>query len=170
MAGEDFTYTPDDILAFFDKEPGYHCKFIYTMVAPGKRTWKASGWKTESAAKTMIYAMYHKKIPHHFAYIKFYKKDKDQGPFALVAGKTNLGNPDFDFSIDGTSKTKRGDKARRHLKNHTYDWEPLEVLVVWKDGQAMGRKDGENQRWGKQSRLALEVESEIKRHFGLFSS
>lgn len=177
---ESRTFTREEVESLLG-ERGYHCDPIDTLVKPGKSTWKESGYK-QAVAQQEIYNMNKRKIPYHFAYIKFYITKEGYGPFALVAGKTNLGGPDFYFDLSKTKKDerpleeiladkrKRGDKAKQFLLHTDGHWYTQEVLVVWQDGQALDKIETENQRFGRQARWAETVEADIGGLFGLFKS
>lgn len=152
------------------KKCGYCYKFMNTLVSPRECKWE---YGKGAASQKVIRKEYEGKIPYHFAYIKFYEEDGEQ--FALVAGKTNFGTLDFDFSLKITSSTEKGDQARCFLrdKKRTKEgctWYCQKVLAVWKEGQALERKDEESQRYGPQAIEAEEVERDIGGLFGLWGS
>lgn len=178
---ESRTFTCEEVVCLV-RERGYHCKPINTLVAEGKSTWKESGYKNEGAAQKEIRDTNKEEIPYHFAYVKFYTTKEGYGPFALVAGKTNLGGPDFYFDLSKikkderpleeilADKRKRGDKAKQFLLHTDGYWYTQEVLVVWQDGQALEKIETENQRFGPEARWAETVEADIGGFFGLFKS
>lgn len=191
------TLTVDDIKALVDflnktleDKEKYHADEIETLVRNSgwsekdcAYTWDASGL-TAVEARKKIHKQYRKKIPYHFAYIKFYTIESAEGtqdPFALVAGKTNLGpkgeNPDFEFSLK--IESKKGDRAKRFLLDHDgHRWSCPMVLAIWRDGQKReGEKDTndcpveeQDRLNGPEAILAERVESDIGGLLGLFSS
>lgn len=177
---ESRAFTREEVKCLVRKR-GYHCEPIDTLVAEGKSTWKESGYK-QDVAQQKIYNKNKRKIPYHFAYIKFYTTKEGYGPFALVAGKTNLGGPDFYFDLSKTKKDerpleeiladkkKRKDKAKQFLLHTDGHWYTQEVLVVWQEGQALGKIETENQRFGPEARWAETVEADIGGFFDLFKS
>lgn len=174
-----------DVIYLIDKKTTYHHAPISTLVPVGANVWP---YRKGADSKRRIRAMYNGMVPYHFAYIKFYTTKEGYGPFALVAGKTNLENPDFDFFTDIASTTKRGDKAKRFLKG----WDPEDpknpkdhrdsvgswycqmVLAVWdaawNDEQEKDEFMEYSPRWSKQDQEARKVEGGIKNLLGLFSS
>lgn len=174
---ESMTFTRRQV-EYLLRKCGYRYKLIDTLVKPGKSTWKESGYESEEAAQKEIRDTNEGKIPYHFAYIKFYKVKNRKGPYALVAGKTNLGAPDFYFVLKGKSvrgKEKKlviaemgKDKAKAFLEeeHEGRKWYSHRVLVVWsKDQEELEKCDVE-----KEINLALSVEADIGGLFGLFYS
>lgn len=186
---EDHTFTWEQVVELLDRY-GYRHKTIHTLVDPGQDTWLASDFKSQEGALKKIREMYEGEIPFYFTYIKFYKSADGSGPFALVAGKSNLGdethpeNPDFEFEIHSCKKSssgdcqgcqrKRKDKAKRWLgcPDHPGEWYAPRVLAVWETGQELWRNPGDvNLRvQSPQARHALAVEEKIRDLFGLFKS
>lgn len=163
---ESQTFTWDQVIELLERY-GYNHKTIHTLVDPGQCTWLASGFKNENAAKNKIREMYEGEIPFHFAYIKFYERDGQR--FAIVAGKTNLDRPDFEFTKEITATTEEGDQAKRILSD---PWYCQRVLAVWETGQELWRMpdDVDLRIPGPQAKRALAVETKIKDLFGLLSS
>lgn len=151
---------------------GYQCKWTNTLVDPDKSTWVESSCGSQTAAQNQIRKRNKGKIPYHFAYIKFYRLENGKGPYALVAGKTNLGDHDFDFEvIEGTDEkliiAEMGkDKAKAFVgeKAKGRKWHTHRVLVVWHKDQKMSEESDEA------ANFALTVEADIGGLFGLFKS
>lgn len=176
---ESKTFTLKQVETLLDK-CGYRHKPMDTLVAEGKTTWKESGYKSEEVAQAEICKTNKGEVPYHFAYIKFYN-EKGKGPYALVAGKTNLGAPDFSFVIKEVD-VKSGDeklffaemgkdKAKAFLGEEKKErsWYCQMVLAVWpKDQKEFGEPDEENKR-GMEN-LAFSVEADISGLFGLYFS
>lgn len=156
---------------------GYCHRFVYTFVPVGQSCWSRKPNKGKSPQEK-IFACHHDKIPGHFAYIKFYKTARGEGPFALVAGKTNLGNPDFDFRLhlvesDGKSLEEMSkDWAKHFLLRTEGSWYCQGVLAVWKTDQKLWSRpeDIDQRKQGPQYERAKEVEGEVQKLLGLFSS
>lgn len=151
---------------------GYRCEWIDTLVDPDKSTWVESSCGGQKAAQSEICKRNKGKIPYHFAYIKFYRIENGKGPYALVAGKTNLGDPDFGFEvIEGTDEkliiAEMGkDKAKGFVgeKDKGRKWYTHRVLVVWHKDQELPEESD------KAANFALTVEADIGGLFGLFYS
>lgn len=164
------SFAAEDIREILD-QLGYHFEWLDTQVTTG-HTWKESGLTKSAAQEKIRETTEALKIPYQFTYIKFYKTKGGHGPFALVAGKTNLGNPDFDFNIwerkgEPVAIEEMGkNKARAWLCCNECDWYCRRVLVVWDEKQARE----ESHRWSPQANWALTVEADICGLFGLFSS
>lgn len=184
-----------EVIYLIDQEKKYYYRPIPTFVPC-----KESAWSNGEGAEIQrcIRAMYKEKVPYHFAYIKFYKTKEGYGPFALVAGKSNLGcerkpeNPDFDFDLSMKKddrpleeiledKNKRRDKAKQFLLHTESTWYCQDVLAIWTDGLLLtgqedkdenGRKvEEEDSRHGSQARKAeRDVEKPLQDLLGLFSS
>lgn len=178
VTGKNLTLTWGEVTYLLDLN-GYRHRFIDTFVPIGHISWppRKKGF-SGTEAKEKILLDHGKVIPYHFAYIKFYTTKEGYGPFALVAGKTNLGNPDFNFSLEITSTTKDGDLGRRFLLRTGGSWYCQGVLAVWKKGQKLkGRKDKDGIKveeanpWsGPEVRRAEAVETKIRDLLELFSS
>lgn len=162
---EDHTFTSGQVIELLEK-CGYHYKIINTLVAPGQHTWAEGIGQATAIAR--IRETYEGVIPFYFAYIKFYEQGGRR--FALVAGKTNLFDPDFYFGKK--CATKRGDEAKKVLNEHGWDWYCQQVLAVWEPGQELweGPEDIANRKHGPQAKRALNVEAKVRELFGLFSS
>lgn len=166
----DHKLTLGEVVYLLDQEKKYYYKLIPTFVPFDANAWP---YGKGAAAQRCIRAIHEEKVPYHFTYIKFYKTKKGYGPFALVAGKTNLRNPDFDFSTDITSSTDRGDQARRFLSPSAwagYGWHCPCVLAVWSKAQDHKEDMLPSRVWSDQDRRARAVEKEIQKLLGLFSS
>lgn len=167
--------TWSDVIYLIGKKTTYHHAPISTLVpVVGEKV-----WPDQKDAPSRIRAMYNGMVPYHFAYIKFYTTKEGYGPFALVAGKTNLGSPDFEFSFKITTSTPDGDQAKQFLIRTGGSWYCQGVLAVWEDGQKLeGQKDKEgikveegDQRLSRpETRRAKAVETKIRDLLELFSS
>lgn len=153
------------------KDLGYKTMPLETGIDEDHLSWERG--KGEQCKRT-IRNNYGDRVPFHFVYIKFYVGiDKKQ--YALVAGKTNLKNPDFDFrpmgsmDADGTGKDVdyiRANKAKVWLKEMGLMWYTPKVLAVWKDSQSKE----ESPRFSREENFALSIEADIGGLLGLFSS
>lgn len=170
---KDRLFTPGEVVYLLEK-CGYCYKFMDTLVAPGKCTWKESGWSLQADAQAEIYRRNKEQVPYHFAYIKFYKRKADGGLFALVAGKTNLFNPDFGFekieNDDRELDEAAADNAKVFLTRNDCFWYCQGVLAVWQKGQTLDEIEAESRANGPQARKAKAVERDIGGLFGLWGS
>lgn len=181
--------TWSDVIYLIGKETTYHHAPISTLVplVPAG----ANVWPAQKDAPSRIRVMYNKMIPYHFAYIKFYTTKEGYGPFALVAGKTNLGAPDFYFDLSEIEEDerpleeiladtkRRANKAKQFLLKTHGDWYCQGVLAVWEDGQKLEGQEDEDgikveERDGRlsspETRRAKDVEANIRSRLKLFSS
>lgn len=156
------------------KECGYRPEWFDTRIPSDSDHWE----NARDAIEEIALDAKNLKIPYHFAYIKFYEKDGTQ--YALVAGKTNLEDPDFHFiskneEIEGEREeiAQMGkNKAKVWLKKHGYKWHCQHVLIVWQEGQSLEplEKEGEDKGHSPEARWAKTVESDIGGLLGLFFS
>lgn len=164
-------FTPGEV-AYLLEKCGYQYLFLDTLVPEGATTWPSgSGRKCQKSLRNTLEK---RKVPKHFAYIKFYMKSKGDTPYALVAGKTNRindGRPDFEFKrIEHAIKDidyEQADKAKFWLWQENYQWYCSHVLIVWsKDPRkvALATEDRELEN------LALSIEADIGGLLGLFKS
>lgn len=123
-----------------------------------------------------------KKVPEHFAYIKFYSEGSnaknDKEIWALVVGKSNTDDPDLCFKLFATEEIYKqkinkmqspkvlnrklpGDLSKIWLYEHKESkWFVEKILVFWKD-----ISDDENI-----SLMAFKAEADIGGLLGLFNS
>lgn len=176
------TFTIGQIKYLLEK-CGYRCKFIDTLLHDGQTKWPS---RKGADAKRDIHKKYKEEIPFQFAYIKFYEvheeEEEEKHLYALVAGKTNLGDPDFSFETirdkDKDLNEAASDNAKVFLGEKVYSWHCQKVLAVWKKGQRLEGQPDENgtnvededKRHGPQARRAVAVERDIGGLLGLWGS
>lgn len=174
------TFTIGQAIYILEKY-GFSCKLIDTLLQD-----KQTEWSNGEEAKRRIHKKYKEEIPFQFAYIKFYEvyeeKEEEKHLYALVAGKTNLGNPDFGFKTirdkDRDLNEAASDNAKVFLGEKEYFWHCQKVLAVWKKGQRLeGQPDengtnveDENKLHGPQARRAMAIERDIGGLLGLWGS
>lgn len=148
---------------------------------PGNGRFKAFCWENQKQGMEELKKKL-EVVPEHFAYIKFYSEGSnaknDKEIWALVAGKSNIHNPDLCFEVFATEEINKqkisemqspevrhrklpGDLAKIWLYKHEKSkWFTEKILVFWKD-----ISENENV-----SLMALKAEADIGGLLGLFNS
>ena len=149
----------------------------------GNGCFKAFCWKNQKEGKEELKKKLELEgVPEHFAYIKFYSEGSnaknDKEIWSLVAGKSNINNPDLCFEVFATEEINKhkinemqsskvrhrklpGDLSKIWLYKHKESkWFTEKILVFWKD-----ISDDENV-----SLMAFKAEADIGGLLGLFNS
>lgn len=97
----------------------------------------------------------------YFAYIKFYLDDGEK--YAIVAGKSGSLNVNKSTGCDlSFSLNNKHGKARRWLNTNHKEWCQTEIIVVTRKEEVEDNKENE--------KIAFEIESDLKKCFGLLGS
>lgn len=115
----------------------------FNVSSKGNNPWSKMHW-AGGQKRVCMERMKLGHVPSHFAYIKFYTADGQEGSYALVSGKTNLANPDFCFDLFKDeksykekkirirkSRTPPADLSKVWLYEHQCHWDPRKLLIFW---------------------------------------
>lgn len=97
----------------------------------------------------------------YFAYVKCFRDPRDNTLYGIVAGKTNVRNPDVDFSMKPEDEPRSKWNAREFLRLNGFAWERVKVLVVVPEPQETDKVADE---------AAKKAERWLQEQFGLWGS
>lgn len=186
---QEMKFSLEDVSNLLNKL-GYRNCVVETEIRKGarketeKEIYKTIGWKNQKQGLEALKEKlkYVRKVPEHFAYIKFYSEGSsaknDKEIWALVVGKSNTDDPDLCFEVFATEEIYKQkinkmqspkvlnrklprDLSKIWLYEHKESkWFVEKILVFWKD-----ISDDENV-----SLMAFKAEADIGGLLGLFNS